>query len=72
VSVYVLRGHGVRHALRLGRASFSLLPGRSAELRMAIPIRVLRLLQRHGRLNASLTLTANRATVTRRFVLRAA
>ena len=72
VSVYVLRGHGVRHALRLGRVSFSLLPGRSSELRVAIPNTVLRLLQRHGRLNASLTLTANRATVTRRFTLRAA
>jgi hypothetical protein len=72
VSVYVLRGHGVRHALRLGRVSFSLLPGRSSELRVAIPINVLRLLQRQRRLNASVTLSANRATVTRRFELRAA
>jgi hypothetical protein len=72
VSVYVLRGHGVRHALSLGRVSFSLLQGRSTELRVAIPTRVLRLLRRHRTLNASLTLTANRATVTRRFTLRAA
>ncbi|HEV7363205.1 MAG TPA: hypothetical protein VGN71_02360 [Solirubrobacteraceae bacterium] len=71
VSVYVLRGHGVRHALSLGRVSFSLMPGRSAELRVAIPTRVLRLLQRQRKLNASLTLTANRTTVTRLFTLRA-
>jgi hypothetical protein len=72
VSVYVLRGRGVRHALSLGRVSFSLVPGKSTELRMAIPTRVLRLLARYRKLNASLTLTANRATVTRRFTLRAA
>jgi hypothetical protein len=72
VSVYVLRGRGVRHALSLGRVSFSLPPGRSTELRVAIPTRVLRLLERYRKLNASLTLTANRATVTRRFTLRAA
>jgi hypothetical protein len=72
VSLYVLRGPGVRHTLSLGHIDFSLHQGRSTELRVAITAKVRRLLRRQRKLNASLTLTANRATVTRRFTLRAA
>jgi hypothetical protein len=72
LSLYVLRGPGVRHTLSIGRMSFSLRQGQSADLRVPIPAKVRRLLRRNRRLNASLALTANRVTVTRRFTLRAA
>jgi hypothetical protein len=72
VSVYVLRGRGVRHTISLGRLAFSLRRGQSADLRVAISTAARRLLQRNRKVNASLTLTANRAMVTRRFTLRAA
>jgi hypothetical protein len=72
LSLYVLRGPGVRHTLSLGRMSFSLRQGQSADLRVRIPAKARRLLRRNRRLNASLALTANRVTVTRRFTLRAA
>ena len=72
VSLYVLRGHGVHHSLRLGRVTFSLREGHAADLRVPIPASVVALLRRHRRLNASLTLTANRSALTRRFTLRAA
>jgi hypothetical protein len=72
VSLYVLRGHGVRHTLSLGRVSFSLRQGESVDLRVPLSAKVRRLLRRSRTLNASLTLTANRATVTRRFTLHAA
>jgi hypothetical protein len=72
LSLYVLRGPGVRHALSLGRVSFSLHQGQSADLRVPIRGNVRRLLRRTRKLNASLTLTANRVTMTRRFTLRAA
>ncbi|HEV7460845.1 MAG TPA: hypothetical protein VGN78_09935, partial [Solirubrobacteraceae bacterium] len=72
LSLYVLRGLGVGHTLSIGRMSFSLRPGQSADLRVPIPAKVRRLLRRNRRLNASLALTANRVTVTRRFTLRAA
>ncbi len=72
VSVYVLRGRGVRHTASLGRVAFSLRRGESTELRVPLSATARRLLRRYRKLNASLTLTANRATVTRRFTLRAA
>jgi hypothetical protein len=72
VSLYVLRGPGVRHTLSLGRISFSLRPGESTDLRLPVSARVSRLLRRNRKLNASLTLTANHATVTRVFTLRPA
>ena len=72
VSLYVLRGHGVRHVVALGRVTFSLSQGQASDLRVAIPARVLGLLRHHRRLNASLTLTANRTALTRRFTLGAA
>jgi hypothetical protein len=72
VSLYVLRGPGVRHTLSLGHISFSLRQGESTDLRLPVSARVSRLLRRNRKLNASLTLTANHATVTRVFTLRPA
>jgi hypothetical protein len=72
LSVYVLRGYGVRHTVSLGRLVFALRQGQAATLRVTVSTRARGLLRRHRRLNASLTLAANRATVTRRFTLRAA
>jgi hypothetical protein len=71
VSVYVLRGRGVPHTISLGRVSFSLRQGQSTDLRVPISTAARRLLRRNRKVTASLTLTANRAMVTRRFTLRA-
>ena len=71
VSAYVLRGRGVRHTVSVGRVAFSLLQGESSDLRVPISAAARRLLRRNRVVNASLTLTANRAMVTRRFTLRA-
>jgi hypothetical protein len=71
VSVYVLRGHGVRHTVSLGRLVFALRQGQATDLRVTVSTPARRLLRRYRTLSASLTLVANRATVTRRFTLRA-
>jgi hypothetical protein len=72
VAVYVLRGHGVRHTLRLGHLSFAVRAGRAVVLRLPLSSAARGQLRRHRTLNASLTLTANKASVTRHFTLRAA
>jgi hypothetical protein len=70
LSVYVLRGRGVRHSFILGRLAFSLRRGQALELRLPISSKVRGLVRRYRTLAASLALTANRATVTRSFTLR--
>lgn len=72
VSVYVLRGRGVRRTVRLGHVVLHLAAGESADIRVPLSPAARRLLRRHRRLNASLTLAANRVVATRRFTLRAA
>ena len=58
--------------IRVQDISFSLRQGESTDLRLPVSARVSRLLRRNRKLNASLTLTAHHATVTRVFTLRPA